>query len=74
MLFICEKCNQVTHIHLSVLGGLMAKQYSIHDCDTTEKAVNAGLDQLKRQKQGSPNGTNRDVSCLKDNDLNPFRK
>lgn len=51
----------------------MAKYYSIPGCDT-EKAVNAGLDQLKRQKQGLSNGTDRDVSCLNDNDLNEFRK
>ena len=50
----------------------MAKHYSIHVCDTTVKAVNAGLDQLKRQKQGLSNGTDRDVCCL--NDLNRFRK
>lgn len=52
----------------------MPKHYSIHGCDTIEKAMHAGLDQLKRQKQGLSYGTDRDGSCLDDHDLSQFRK
>lgn len=74
ILLICEKTNEVIFIYPPVRSdvGLTAKHCSIRGCGTTEEAVNAGLDQLKRLKQGLSNGTGREIFCLKA--LNQFRK
>lgn len=73
MMVLIKKCRSVTFVYTPP-GIVLWLNIAVSMVVTPEQAVNAGLEQLRKQKPGLSDGTDWDGSCLTDNALNQLPK